>query len=195
MTRPPLRFPRRTRPLGRRGPRWAPPRKPPAGVTLVEVLVAVLVMGVGMLGVTGLQMQSMQSSRAALLRSEAVQLAHDMMDRIRANAGGGAVHYAGLALGEGPPAHADCSVRHCSTEQMALFDQAVWKCGLGGFPRDSGCLRLRGPGAVLAPVEEQPGLPAGDGAIAVDARTGLVRVTVRWREKSRQRSIAIESRV
>ena len=46
---------------------------------MVELLVAVLVMGVGVLGVTGLQMVSLQNNRDALLRSEALQLAYDMM--------------------------------------------------------------------------------------------------------------------
>ena len=170
-----------------------------AGITLVELLVAVLVMGIGVLGVAGLQMLSMQSNRVALLRSEAVQLAYDMMDRIRANSGvrSGAMHYNGVALGDTPPTPADCGVSHCTLEQMAVFDQAVWKCSLGGFAREPVCLQLRDPGAmgVLAPAAERPGLPEGDGAVAVDGATGLVRVTVQWRENNRRRSISIESRV
>jgi len=56
-----------------------------AGFSMIELLVAVLVMGIGVLGITGLQMVSLQNNRGALLRSEAVMLAYDMLDRIRAN--------------------------------------------------------------------------------------------------------------
>ena len=56
-------------------------------------------------GITALQMVSLQNNRGALFRAEAVQLAYDMMDRIRANpegaVPGGA--YDGLALTDAPP--------------------------------------------------------------------------------------------
>ena len=51
------------------------------GFSLIEILVAVLVMGVGVLGVTGLQMVSLQNNRDALLRTEALQMAYDI-DRV-----------------------------------------------------------------------------------------------------------------
>ena len=58
------------------------------GFSMIELLVAVLVMGIGVLGITGLQMVSLQNNRGALVRAEAVQLAYDILDRIRANPGG-----------------------------------------------------------------------------------------------------------
>lgn len=58
---------------------------PDGGFTLVEVLVAWLVLSVGLLGVAALQLESLRSSRAALLRTQAVLLTTDMADRIRAN--------------------------------------------------------------------------------------------------------------
>ena len=44
-----------------------------AGFSMIELLVAVLVMGIGVLGITGLQVASMQNNREALLRGEAAQ--------------------------------------------------------------------------------------------------------------------------
>lgn len=55
------------------------------GTTLVEVLISVLIMSIGMLGIAGLQAFSMSSSHQASMRSQAVILARDMADRMRAN--------------------------------------------------------------------------------------------------------------
>ncbi|MDP6374238.1 MAG: type IV pilus modification protein PilV [Pseudomonadales bacterium] len=157
------------------------------GFSMIELLVAVLVMGIGVLGITGLQMVSLQNNRGALMRAEAVQLAYDMMDRIRANPAGipAGMDYNGLNLGDSPPAAADCNYGDCSQAQMVSFDQAVWKCSLGGFEDDERCVALRDPaGGVLPPFKEQPGLPAGDGSIAVDGGTGLITVSVQWTENN-----------
>jgi type IV pilus assembly protein PilV len=86
-----------------------PMNRPSRGFSMIELLVAVLVIEVGVLGVTALQMVSLQNNRSALVRSEAVQLAYDMMDRIRGNPRGGVPGqaYGGLDVGDNPPASAD----------------------------------------------------------------------------------------
>ena len=55
------------------------------GFSLIEVLVALVVLSIGMLSVATLYVRGLQFSQTALVRSEAVQLAADMADRIRAN--------------------------------------------------------------------------------------------------------------
>jgi len=55
------------------------------GFTLVEVLVALVVLTVGMLGIAAVYLEGLRSSRTAMLRTQAVMLAADMSDRIRAN--------------------------------------------------------------------------------------------------------------
>jgi len=55
------------------------------GVTLIETLVALLVMSIGLLGVAGLQMTSLQNNRGAHMRSQASVLAYAIADRMRAN--------------------------------------------------------------------------------------------------------------
>ena len=60
-------------------------RARPTGASLVEVLVALLVVAAGALGLVGLQIVSAQNNRAALQRSLATLLAGDMLERIRAN--------------------------------------------------------------------------------------------------------------
>lgn len=56
-----------------------------AGFTLIEVLVALVVLSIGLLGVAAMSLDSLRASRAALWRSQAATLAADMADRIRAN--------------------------------------------------------------------------------------------------------------
>lgn len=55
------------------------------GFTLIEVLVAMLVLAVGLLGLAGLQAASLKNNQSAYNRSQATQLAYDIADRMRAN--------------------------------------------------------------------------------------------------------------
>lgn len=55
------------------------------GFTLIEVLVALIVLSIGLLGIAGLQASSMRSNYSAYLRSQAAVMAYDIMDRMRAN--------------------------------------------------------------------------------------------------------------
>ena len=142
---------------------------------MVELLVAVLVMGVGVLGVTGLQVVSLQNNRDALLRSEALQMAYDVLDRMRIN---GAGNYDGVAFDDEPEAPTDCFANDCSAAQMTDFDVAIWKCALGDHNETDVCADLR-DGTILPAATEQPGLPDGQGAIDIDG-AGMVTVSIRW---------------
>jgi type IV pilus modification protein PilV len=154
------------------------------GFSLIEVLVAVLVMGIGVLGVSALQMVSLQNNRGALERAEAVHLAYDMMDRIRANPMGvpAGAAYGGLAIGKEPPAATNCLANTCTEAQMVAFDQASWKCLLGEHNANDVCQALRNAGALPAETA-QPGLPGGDGSIVVvgGGVAGVLQITVQWR--------------
>ena len=56
-----------------------------SGFTLIEVLVALLIVALGMLGNAMLQLQGMKNSNDAYLRSQIGLFAYDIADRIRAN--------------------------------------------------------------------------------------------------------------
>lgn len=56
-----------------------------AGFTLIEVLVALLIVALGMLGNAMLQLQGMRNSNDAYLRSQIGILAFEIADKIRAN--------------------------------------------------------------------------------------------------------------
>ncbi len=98
-----------------------PPRKL-SGFSLVEVLIALVIMSIGMLGIAGLYVQSMQAGRTSMLRHHAVTLAGDVADRIRANP------RAGIAY-EGPGLDGSCvsDVVSCDDVAMAGHDILLWK--------------------------------------------------------------------
>jgi type IV pilus assembly protein PilV len=55
------------------------------GLTLLEVLIALLVLSIGLLGIAGLQLTGLRENQNAHFRTQAVYLANDMADRMRAN--------------------------------------------------------------------------------------------------------------
>ena len=55
------------------------------GTTLIEVLVALLVLAIGLLGAAALQLNALKYTDSSMLGSQASFIAYDMMDRIRAN--------------------------------------------------------------------------------------------------------------
>lgn len=55
------------------------------GATLLEVLVAFLILTFGLLGLAGMQITALKNNQSALQRSQASVLAHFMMDAMRAN--------------------------------------------------------------------------------------------------------------
>ena len=167
------------------------------GFSMIELLVAVLIMGIGVLGVTGLQLVSLQNNRDALLRSEAIQLGYDVLDRIRINPGAGVpgTDYAGLAFDDVPAAPTNCYANNCTQAQITAFDIAVWQCSLGNFNEENACIDLR-DGVILPPAtgaNAQPGLPEGQGSIAING-AGVITVTIRYRDfAGQQQQVAIES--
>lgn len=60
-------------------------RPRPAGFTLIEVLVALLVLAFGLLGAASLQTLSLRNTHSSDSRSLALYLAYDIIDRIHAN--------------------------------------------------------------------------------------------------------------
>lgn len=57
------------------------------GFSLIEVMIAVLVLAVGLLGASSMQLSALRYTDSARYRSQASFIAYDILDRIRANAG------------------------------------------------------------------------------------------------------------
>lgn len=98
-----------------------------SGFSLIEVLVAAVIMSVGVLGVAGMQVASLQQNRTALLRSEAQQIAWDIADRMLVNV---EADYSGIDFTDTPSLGTNCNTSDCSFAQMAAFDITQWQCAI-----------------------------------------------------------------
>jgi type IV pilus assembly protein PilV len=98
------------------------PVKLQSGFGLVESLVALVVVSVGMIGIAALYGQGLGASRTALYRTQAVNFASDMADRIRLN------RIAGEAY-EGDGGDNGCGPGGvtCTPDEMAAHDVWEWK--------------------------------------------------------------------
>jgi type IV pilus assembly protein PilV len=133
------------------------------GISMVESLVALVVIGVGMLGIAGLYLSSLQSSRSAKLRSYAVELSGSIADKIRANRDAGAAYDTSKYGGD--PKTKDCDTKTCVAADIAQDDLARW----------------------IKDVKDQlPGASKVKGAVAVVDRgppnLDSYLITVTWRE-------------
>jgi type IV pilus assembly protein PilV len=108
-----------------------------AGFTLIEVLVAVVVLAGGLLGLAALQATTVRNNQSAYHRSLATQLAYDMSDRMRSNiVGVNAGNYNDKAA-----TNDVCEgVNNCTAAQIAGYDLALWNgaTGLGQLPDGKG---------------------------------------------------------
>jgi type IV pilus assembly protein PilV len=91
---------------------------------MVEALVALVVISVGMLGIAGLYLSSLQAGRSANIRVQALNLASDLGDRIRANRQA-KVAYTMAAGGTGVP-HSCLTPTACTPVFVAENDLFVW---------------------------------------------------------------------
>jgi type IV pilus assembly protein PilV len=135
-----------------------------AGFTLIEVLIALVVMCIGVLGIGKLVLLSARANDSAYVRSQATALAYSILDAMRANRqaalSGGYV----VAVGQDPAALICTAAAPCDSGQEAQNDLAQWKTSLTAE------------------------LPGGDGAVTtvsgVDTLTGAANVTatvtVQW---------------
>lgn len=152
-----------------------PLTKTQSGFTLLEVLVAIVVLSLGLLGLAGLQAASLSNNQTAYYRGIATQQAYDIADRLRANlAGAGTLHgfsYNNLAAGL-PVGNPDCFAATCTPENMAISDHRQWNTA-------NATLLPNGNGTVVCADG-----PAAAGCAAVPATGNWVfNITVMWTEK------------
>jgi type IV pilus assembly protein PilV len=102
------------------------------GVTMIEVLIAIFVLTVGMLGAANLQFRMQTAEREAYQRTQAVVLLQDMVSRINANRKNVVAYGTAAPLGTGTVL--DCSAPSTLAEQ----DQCAWHNELLGEGEKSG---------------------------------------------------------
>lgn len=98
------------------------------GFTLIEVLVAMLVLAIGLLGLAGLQSRMLNSQFETYQRAQALMLAEDMANRIRSNPAAArstsyvsnTVYGTGNTTGDG-----GCSSTDVVEEDLCAWSQAL----------------------------------------------------------------------
>jgi len=149
-----------------------PMTKTQSGFTLLEVMVAIVVLSLGLLGLAGLQAASLRNNQTAYYRGIATQQAYDIADRLRANlAGVGSPNYSynNLTLGI-PVGNPDCFAAACTPANMAISDHRQWNTA-------NAALLPSGNGTVVC--------ADGPAAAGCTAATGtwVFNITVMWSEK------------
>ena len=107
------------------------------GFTLLEVLIALVIFSVGLLGIAGLQMTGMKQTHNSHLRSVATTQVMDMADRMRANMAGVeadnygdyanyAMDYSTCTTDCANCAPVDCTTAQCNAAQLAEYDVCEW---------------------------------------------------------------------
>ncbi len=127
------------------------------GVTMIEVLVALLILTFGLLGVAGLQARMQTAEIEAFQRAQAIVLLQDMVDRINANRANAATYATGsVTLGTGTTL--DCS----APVGVMLKDKCEWSSAMLGSAetKDSGTVKIgamnEARGCITVPVTTMP---------------------------------------
>jgi len=95
------------------------------GFTLVEVLVAIVILGVGLLGLAALQTASIKNIQAANMRIQATFLTNNLISQIKSNSIGAQKRY--YSVTEVPSMGSnDCSTTACNSEDMAKVNLINW---------------------------------------------------------------------
>jgi type IV pilus assembly protein PilV len=136
-----------------------------AGFSLIEVLIALVILSVGALGIAAMTAVSLKNKNSAYGRAQASDLAYTILDRMRANRATAIQHGYDIALGADPdkPPSDGCIgiAADCSPAQIADLDLTQWKYSLAGV------------------------LPSGDGSIRTVGRNRIteVTITIQWMDR------------
>ncbi len=131
-------------------------RSAAAGLSLIEVLIALLVLGFGLLGLAFLQTMNLRYTQSANQRTQAVNLAGELLDMMRSNRSQLASYAMEQDMSSVPEPTDGCETE---TDLGAANNVERWKCE----------------------VREALGADAS-AKVVTDAGTGLVSVRLRWNE-------------
>jgi len=147
------------------------------GFTLIEALIAFVLLSVGLLGIVSLQAMAKSSQQLALQHTRAVTIADAIVERIRVNPAGIPVYNIGTDIPVGETATTepspDCGSAACTPAQLAAHDLWAWEQA------------MLGAGAQISGTNTA-GLIEPRGCIVFTAapdraRTGQLSVIIQWR--------------
>lgn len=150
------------------------------GVTLLEVLIALIVFSIGLIGVAGILVISLKSNQVAFQRTQSTFIAQSFADRLRFNTigvwNGG---YANLSCATPPAIPPACtSAAPCTTAQLAVRDFGEFCAALTDhLPAGTGTIVCARPvGAPTPPASMVLGRAPYDGTCTI---------SVSWTEQAR----------
>lgn len=170
------------------------------GFTMIEVLVTLVILMIGLLGIAGLIAQGQRSSFEAYQRQQALALANDMAERVKANRPGvdtasvGTTYAAAVPLGTPAGtgtryaqlisgALTNCVTANCNTAAAVQYDAALWDGLLSGGATE----RDTSSNTAIGPLLQPRGCIQQIDATACPACTGTpgsrqvtYRVSVAW---------------
>ena len=148
------------------------------GFTLLETLIALVVLSVGMLGIASLHVEGLRNGRSANLRTKAITLATDMAEKMRANRAG-AINGDYVSAAGDLGANNNCAddgvggaTIACDFTQMAAHDLWLWKRKL---------------------VNPQTGLPGSPTAAIISdgAVSPTLTISIFWKENGLDDSVSL----
>ena len=148
------------------------------GFTLIEALIAFVILSVGLLGIVSLQALSKQSTHQAVQRARAINMADSIIERIRINPAGLPTYDIGLTAPKGVTPNSapspDCRSAACTPTQLADYDLWEWEQAMVGAM------------VTVGTTNNTSGLIDPRGCIVFTAasgrtNTGLVNVMIQWR--------------
>ena len=114
------------------------------GASLLEVLVAVTIISIGLLGLAGLQATGVKNNYGAFLRAQAAQFAYDMTDRMRANRVAARAGLYNLQMSDDPPEE---------QETVQDLDRTQWLADLSTLPAGDGAISQGNDGKMTVTVQ------------------------------------------
>ena len=149
-----------------------------AGFSLIEVLISLIILSVGLLGIAAMVSESLKSKDSSYYRSQALDYAAAIVDRMRANramatANAYDVNFGGTGSNAGAPAD-NCTTTKCSSSQLASVDLAEWQNDIGN----------------ALPGFSNGTLASGEVSTVTVGQMTQVNVTVQWNDARASSAVA-----
>ncbi|WP_299002699.1 type IV pilus modification protein PilV [uncultured Shewanella sp.] len=141
------------------------------GTTLIEVLVALVILVVGLIGIFNLHLVAKRGSFASFQQTQASLLVNDMVNRIKLNStqlnAYGGVYNSLPSFPDRNCDLADSNLPHCTPAQMLIWDRYQWQLLMQGGYEQAGEKNVGGLDSAVACIET--------------AIEGNVRIAMTWR--------------
>ncbi len=147
------------------------------GISLIESLVAIVVMALGILGILGVQMRTLTDTQTSVRRAQAVRLIEDLSERMKVNPNALIDLSAYVSAFSAEPSPGDCQTKNCTHSQLAAYDLGTWKQAV------KNTLPLGQANIFLAPGENDA------------ANRRQLGVMISWRENERDTSDAFKNSI